>query len=145
MQKKTWIFFSYFFFLNYIIPDFSFAMDAIIGRVVSLDYNNGTMTIEPLKRFVVSENISQPNDINATPNEIPLVDSKTISVRYSSDQLPRCVVQGQTIRLWGNFIKDDTFQALWIRGFRGAGHNDPTGVRLRFIKGKGSCRRNPMR
>ena len=74
------------------------------------------------------------------------VDNTTILVRIAEENnlprdgetvfFPRFVVVGERIRLWGRMVQNGAplFVATDIRGCRGRGCSDPTGVRYRLLQ-----------
>jgi len=94
-----------------------------MGKVLSV--NSAKKEIE------VSPHISTKKQESGIKGETVFVQSKIV--------LPACVIIGATIRLWGERLPGDsnTFIATDIRGCRGGGCSDPTGVRSRLSrKGK---------
>ena len=95
--------------------------DFFMGKVLSV--NNAKNEIE-----VVPEGLPDNKSIASTKKESIFVQSKVA--------LPACVIIGAKIRLWGKRLPDDihTFIATDIRGCRGGGCSDPTGVRSRLSR-----------
>lgn len=92
-----------------------------MGKVLSV--NSARNEIE-----VVPEILTGDNSVSNATEENVLVQSKVA--------LPACVTIGAKIRLWGERLPDDinTFIATEIRGCRGRGCSDPTGVRSRLSR-----------
>jgi len=94
--------------------------DFFMGKVLSV--NSAKNEIE-----VVPEVLKDNNSVSSATEENVLVQSKVA--------LPACVITGAKIRLWGERHPDDnTFIATEIRGCRGGGCSDPTGVRSRLSR-----------
>ena len=107
------------------------ASDAILGTVVSVDRENGEMTVR------LSGSSDSSNEISAQEdNPVPEI----ITVSFASDQLCENINKGKLIRLWGNFESgsQNTFKATHIRSGNRRGGYDPTGVRTRLGKKTGS-------
>ena len=91
------------------------AMDSIMGTVVSLERNSGTIIIQQA----------------GTPKKITIV--------ISPGQLPGFVEIGTTIRAWGNYSKDDPLKlhaSKITRAPSPGSREDPTGVRSRLHRGR---------
>ncbi len=106
------------------------ASDAILGTVVSLDRENGKMTVRLSGSTDSSDAISGQGD-----NLVPGV----VTVYFVPDQLCENIKEGKLLRLWGNFEADslNTFKATHIRSGNRRGGYDPTGVRTRLGKKRG--------
>ena len=121
------------FFLT-MLPLTAWGMDAVFGTVVSSDKEEKTMVVVPFFR---------PGELqqdSTAPGEIP----ENIIVLFPRVELPDCIRTDGPVRLWGEFISDAPalFKASYIRGM-GKGHtHDPTGVRGRFEKGRGTGKRH---
>lgn len=87
------------------------AMDVLLGRIVSIDRQEGTMVLRPSGK------------------------EEPVTVNFIPDNLPGFVREGILVRVWGDFDpqKTEIFQATTIRN-SGTGH-DPTGVRERIGRG----------
>ena len=116
----------------------AFCQDFFMGKVLAVDLEKMEIEIVPL-----------------SPGKLPEAgsDNEAILVRIAEENnlpgegetvfFPRCVVIGDSIRLWGNKAQngDHIFFATDIRGCRGGGCSDPTGVRSRLLQSrKGSNR-----
>jgi uncharacterized membrane protein YgcG len=101
----------------------SFCQDFFMGKVLSINSQK--------KEIEVAPQISTTKQESGIEDETVLVQSKIA--------LPACVIIGANIRLWGKRLPGaiNTFIATDIRGCRGGGCSDPTGVRSRLSrKGK---------
>ncbi len=110
------------------------ASDAILGIIVSLDRENGQMTVRLSRPFDSSDEIFGQGD-----NHVPEI----VTVSIAPDQLCENMKEGKLVRLWGDFESDDPnlFKATHIRSGNRRGGYDPTGVRTRLGKRRGMCRR----
>jgi hypothetical protein len=101
----------------------SFSQEFLMGKVLSVDFRKKEIELA-----------------SQTPMTRKESDGKGVTVLVQSNNtLPGCVVIGAYIRIWGKRLSEDsnTFVANDIRGCRGGGCADPTGVRSRLsIKGK---------
>lgn len=98
--------------------------DFLMGKVLSVNSVKNEIEVAP-------EVLTDDNSGSSATEENVLVQSKVA--------LPPCVTTGAKIRLWGERLPDDIniFIATEIRGCRGRGCSDPTGVRSRlFRRGK---------
>ncbi len=89
------------------------ALDAIMGRLISIDHQAGTLLLKPLGK------------------------DEPITVHFSPEQLPEFIKEGTIVRVWGSYDGQmaESFQATSIqRSLQGAEH-DPTGVRRRIGRG----------
>ncbi len=98
-----------------------YCQDFFMGKVLSFN------TIE--KEIEVA-----PQSSNNTKLEPALKGEKVLV--HSKIALPACVTTGADIRLWGEVLQGETntFIATDIRGCRGGGCSDPTGVRSRLSR-----------
>ncbi|MBW1751315.1 MAG: hypothetical protein JRJ37_11600 [Deltaproteobacteria bacterium] len=109
-----------------------------MGKVLAMDPNKMEIEIAPL--------------LAEEPSETG-VDNTTILVRIAEENnlpgdgrtvfFPRSVVIGERIRLWGSMVQngDSVFVATDIRGCRGRGCSDPTGVRSRLLQSRKNSHR----
>lgn len=106
------------------------ASDAILGTIVSLDRENGQMTVRLSESSDLSDEISGQGD-----NLVP----EMVTVSIAPDQLCENMKEGKLVRLWGNFESDvqNLFKATHIRSGNRRGGYDPTGVRTRLGKREG--------
>jgi hypothetical protein len=118
----------------------AFSEDFLAGTVLAVDNEKMEIRLIP---------VSQAGSINDHEQ------NASVTIRYSTDSLvinkrgayvlPGCVYPGGMIRVWGQM--DNTgkiFLATDIRGYRGRGHFDPTGVRRRLHKmGPWNCPLGP--
>lgn len=107
------------------------ASDAILGTVVSVDRENGEMTVRLSGASDSSDEISDQGD-----DFVPEI----VTVSFTPDQLCENIKEGKLIRLWGNFESgsQNTFKATHIRSGNRRGGYDPTGVRTRLGKKRGT-------
>ena len=100
------------------------ASDAILGTIVSLDRENGQMTVR----------LSESSDEIFGQGDNPVPEMVTVS--FAPDQLCENMKEGKLLRLWGNFESDapNSFKATHIRSGNRRGGYDPTGVRTRLGK-----------
>ena len=106
------------------------AADAILGTVVSLDRENGEMTVRLSGSTDSSDEISGQGD-----NFVP----EMVTVFFAPDQLCENIHEGKLLRLWGDFESEspNAFNATHIRSGNSRGGYDPTGVRTRLGKRDG--------
>ena len=106
------------------------ASDVILGNVVSVDRENGEMTVR------LSESSDSSKEISGQEDKL---SPKIIKVYFTPDQFRENIREGKLIRLWGNFESDsqNTFKATHIGSGSQRDGNDPTGVRRRLGKKKG--------
>ncbi len=100
----------------------AFSREFLMGEVLTV--NHKTMEIE-----------IQPQEL--PENKASDIQSEMLSVEVQSN-IPACATVGATIRLWGQYQKGTSsrkFLATEIRGCRGGGCSDPTGVRSRLSQG----------
>ena len=107
------------------------AMDAMWGRVVSIDHPGHEMVV----RARPMTDIAGKSD-----NDDALSEGREVTVKFDGTRLPPCVTEGTVVRLWGAFSRKepDVFNATFIRGAgRRSWRYDPTGVRQRIGLGHG--------
>ena len=101
------------------------ASEVILGVVSAVDREQGLVTLKV---------------IDSSGDDSGQSQSKTLSVVVDPDQMPDCVAPGNTIRVWGEYLGDESalsFRADSIRGGQANGRrNDPTGVRSRLGRGR---------
>ncbi len=101
------------------------ASEVILGVVNAVDREQGLVTLKV---------------IDSSGNGSGQPASETLSVAVNPDQMPDCVVPGNTIRIWGEYLGGGSslsFRADSIRGGQANGRrNDPTGVRSRLGRGR---------
>lgn len=92
----------------------SAAMETLLGRIVSMDRQEGTMSLSLFG------------------------EDPPLTVHFSREELPEFFKEGQMVRVWGAFdaMKNGFFQATSIQTCRSGQGNDPTGVRERIGKGR---------
>jgi hypothetical protein len=103
------------------------ASDAILGTIVSIDRENGQITVRLNES---SDEISGQGDI---------IVPEIVTVSIAPDQLNENMKEGKLVRLWGNFESGtpNLFKATHIRSGNSRGGNDPTGVRTRLGRKEG--------
>ncbi len=108
------------------------AMDALWGRVISIDRRNHEMVVTARPMTDASAQVGQDGE---PPKE------RTFTVKFGDTQLPPCVAEGTVVRLWGEFSRGEpgVFTAAFVRGAgRRSWGYDPTGVRQRIGRGRGA-------
>lgn len=107
--------------------------DFFMGKVLAVDPEKMEITIAPLSTGRVSE-----TDLSHEPVQVRIAEDNNLPMGDETVFLPRCVVVGEKIRLWGRRGKhgEHLFFATDIRGCRGGGCSDPTGVRFRLLQGR---------
>ena len=114
-------------------PGLAFCQDFLMGKVLAVDPNKMEIEIAPLPAEKQSETGVDNTIILvriAEENNLPR-DGRTVF-------FPRSVVVGERIRLWGSMVQNgnSVFVATDIRGCRGRGCSDPTGVRSRLLQSR---------
>ncbi len=106
------------------------ASDAILGTIISLDRENGQMTVRLSASSDLSDEISGQGDI---------LVPEMVTVSIAPDQLCENMKEGKLVRLWGNFESEspNLFNATHIRSGNSRSGYDPTGVRTRLGRKKG--------
>ena len=104
-----------------------------MGKVLAVDLEKMEIEIVPLSTGKLSETGSDNEAIL-----VRIAEENNLPGEGEDDVFPRCVVVGDSIRLWGNKVQngDHIFFATDIRGCRGGGCSDPTGVRSRLLQGR---------
>ncbi len=114
------------------------AQDFIAGTVVSADIKKMEIEIIPLVNAPTNDDEKEKKNITAR-----LSDENLVVNRLGKRVFPGCVYPGGIIRLWGH-MDQGVFLATDIRGWRGRGRSDPTGVRRRLLRGGGrNCSGGP--
>lgn len=109
-----------------------------MGKVLAVDLEKMEIEIVPQ-----AAGKSSTTDSNNEAILVRIAEENNLPGESESVFFPRCVVVGDSIRLWGNRAEngDHIFFATDIRGCRGGGCSDPTGVRSRLLQSrKGSNR-----
>ena len=111
----------------------AFCQDFFMGKVLAVDLEKMEIEIVPLaagKLFKTSSDNEAILVRIAEENNLPGEGEDVV--------FPRCVVVGDSIRLWGKRAQnsDHIFFATDIRGCRGGGCSDPTGVRSRLLQSR---------
>lgn len=101
------------------------------GKVLEVDRGRMELTVKPQHVEELSGTLKGENRILvriAQRNNLPRDETGVY--------LPQCVFPGNSVRLWGRRDKEEksVFLATDIRGCRGGGCEDPTGVRSRLQK-----------
>jgi hypothetical protein len=100
------------------------ASEVVLGVVNAVDREKGLVTLKV---------IDSSGDDGGSPQP------ESLSVTVNPDQIPDCVVPGNTIRIWGEYIGDEDNKSFRAASIRGGGVNsrryDPTGVRSRMGRG----------
>jgi hypothetical protein len=110
--------------------------DLVVILVVLLLFMPIAAGAEMITGKVISRNDEQSSVI------LELDNGETIAILTPDLTLPHCVIEGQQVRVWGDFSADKTtFDASDIRGPGRNKIHDPTGVRFRL--GKGSNQHKP--
>ncbi len=107
--------------------------DFLVAKVLDVHVEQMEIEVSPVGRMTES--------LAAKPGEILLVqvaDKNNLPQKEGRVSFPGCVVIGDTIRLWGAYARGraDRFMVTDIRGCRGGGCLDPTGVRSRLRRGR---------
>ncbi len=108
----------------------AYGQDFLVGTVLAVD-------TEQLELMLMVQNGSEGSAADkgksiliriATENNLPSLNRRTV--------LPGCVETGEMIRVWGQKLDqaEAVFLATDIRGCRGGGCSDATGVRSRLLK-----------
>lgn len=100
------------------------ASEVVLGVVNAVDRETGVVTLKVIDSGAYDNGQLQPESLAVTVNP---------------DQIPECVVPGNTIRIWGEYVGDGNGLSLRADSIRGEGANsrrsDPTGVRSRLGRG----------
>ncbi|MDY6854775.1 MAG: hypothetical protein SWO11_08720 [Thermodesulfobacteriota bacterium] len=105
------------------------AIDALLGKVLSIDHKGGKMVVNIEDKTISHEVSSLKDNTDAM---------KGTTVYFTPGTLPKYVKEGSIIRLWGDYIGDgsENFRAQYIyHAYDNLGY-DPTGVRSRLRKGR---------
>jgi len=108
-----------------------YGQDFLVGKVVAVDAEQLELTVMPQYGLEGSGSVDKRETIQvriAKENNLPVVNRRTV--------LPGCVETGEIIRMWGQKYarSEAVFLATDIRGCRGGGCSDATGVRFRLLK-----------
>jgi uncharacterized membrane protein YgcG len=111
----------------------AFSQDFFIGEVLGMDTKRGEISLAPLATNDVSTGSGHEEVVR-----IEVSQEFLLRRRGKSRFFPGCVEVGKTIRLWGQDLRASrgVFVVTEIRGCRGGGCSDPTGVRLRLLEGR---------
>jgi len=110
-----------------------FCQDILIGKILRIDSDKMEFEVVPLS--------PSPSSLFPSDNDTILVRIAKIHNLAKDDtgvSFPGCVVVGESVRLWGTqSVNDDhLFLTTDIRGCRGGGCSDPTGVRSRLLRAR---------
>ena len=120
------------FFLSLFVPSWGFSEEFLSGQVVEV--NNKEM------EFVIQCKEQQNNKVNEEKSE----NNKKILIRVAKKNVfvkkngrlvfPECIKTGDQIRVWGAWgnNKQNILLAHDIKGCKGGGCSDPTGIMLRL-------------
>lgn len=101
------------------------ASEVVLGVVDVVDREQGLVTLKVIDSSGDDSGRSRP---------------EALSIAVNPDQMPDCVVPGNTIRIWGEYVESGdrlSFRADSIRGDSENGRrHDPTGVRSRLGRGQ---------
>lgn len=111
----------------------AFCQDFFMGKVLAVNLEKMEIEIVPLSTEKLSKTGSDNEAIL-----VRIAEENNLPGEGETVVFPRCVVVGDSIRLWGNRAKngDHIFFATDIRGCRGGGCSDPTGVRSRLLQSR---------
>ena len=100
------------------------AEDLFLGRVLSVDRQTGELSV------ALMDGGEHPESENA---------GKSIAVTIPADRLPKNLLPGNVIRIWGAMSRETgTLNATQLHALGNSGYgNDPTGVRRRLGKSRG--------
>jgi hypothetical protein len=112
-------------------PRLAFCQDFLMGKVLAVHPNKMEIEIAPLP----AEKLSETGADNITIL-VRIAEENNLPGNGRTVFFPRSVVVGERIRLWGSMVQngDPVFVATDIRGCRGRGCFDPTGVRYRLLQ-----------
>lgn len=110
-----------------------YCQDFLMGKVLAVDLEKMEFEIVPL-----STGKRSPKDADNKSILVRIAEENNLPGEGEDVVFPRCVVVGDSIRLWGNRVQngDHIFFATDIRGCRGGGCSDPTGVRSRLLQSR---------
>lgn len=101
------------------------ATDVVLGVVDVVDREKGQVMIKVIDSGGDGDGKLQP---------------ESLSVNVNPEQIPDCVVPGNTIRIWGEYVGDGDGLSFRVDSIRGQSTNnrrhDPTGVRSRLGRGR---------
>ncbi len=105
-----------------------FGQDFLLAKVVEVDYEK--LVIRVLPQAVTSPEPSQEPEGQITVEMV----AENAAVHRNGSVIPQCVYPGSLIRVWGSWGEKEKhyFLATDIRGCRGGGCSDPSGVRMRL-------------
>jgi len=117
----------------------AFCQDFCMGKVQAVDLEKMEIEIVPL-----TTGIQSAKGADNKPILVRIADENNLPGEGEDVVFPRCVVVGDSIRLWGNRVHngDHLFFATDIRGCRGGGCSDPTGVRSRLLQSRKNSQRH---
>ncbi len=102
----------------------------LLGRVVEVDYEKLKIDVSPQRTGQEQEKLELAGYIT-----VHLAPENAVLHRNGS-VVPQCVYPGSLIRVWGSWEEQGgkDFLASDIRGCRGGGCSDPSGVRMRLMQ-----------
>lgn len=111
----------------------AYCQDFFMGKVLAVDLERMEIEIVPLS---IGKQSHKGSDNKAF--FVRIAEENNLPEEGETIVFPRCVVVGDTIRLWGNRVQNEEhiFYATDIRGCRGGGCSDPTGVRSRLLQSR---------
>jgi hypothetical protein len=116
------------------IPFAHAQQDIVVGRVVSMDREEGTITIH-----VLDASTWVPEGAEEAQGSASKEKDQEITVSVDQDRMPREIGPQTIVRIWGEFSQTDgNFRAgeVLVQWSGGTG-SDPTGVRRRLGGGRG--------
>ena len=107
--------------------------DFLVAKVLTVHVEKMEIEVTPVDRTaaLLPEKAVETLRVQvAAKNSLPQKEGRV--------SFPGCVVAGDTIRLWGAYVREgeNRFMVTDIRGCRGGGCFDPTGVRSRLQRGR---------
>ncbi len=104
--------------------------DFLLGRVVEVDYEQLKIDVSPQRTGPELEKVEFAGHITVQ------LSPENVSLHRNGNVIPQCVYPGSLIRVWGSWDAkgSDEFLATDIRGCRGGGCSDPSGVRMRLMQ-----------
>ncbi len=103
-----------------------FCQDILVGKILTIDSEKMEFEVVPLS----------PSDNDTIL--VRIAEAHNLPMDNTGVSFPGCVVVGESVRLWGTQSVDDAhlFLTTDIRGCRGGGCSDPTGVRSRLLRAR---------
>ena len=136
---RSIIFIIFFLFLSLLVPSWGGAEEFLSGQIVGMN--------EQKMEFVIQCENQQNNKEKKTENNRNIlirVTKKNVLVKKNGKSVfPECIKTGDQIRVWGAWgnNKQNILLAHDIKGCKGGGCSDPTGIMLRLKRLLGvSCK-----